>query len=490
MNVLFSKEAVAAIQTSLLVIPCLPGQTHPALAELQEKSGVDLTALAAEENFKGNAGQVFVMRGLKGAGTYRVMLIGLGASDERDIEGVRGSGATAMRRAKDMNLRNVVLVAPTGDEAMQFIEGALLGTYAFDRYITPKEGDFAGFESITVVGAGEHVQAAFEEARVLAAGTNLARDLVNETPNVLTPAAMATKAQDIGSTYGMEVSIFDENRLERDGFNLIMAVGKGSQHPPRLIHMIYKPAGGAKKKIAFVGKGVTFDTGGYNLKPGGSMLGMHSDMAGAAAVLGAARAIGELKPTNVEVHFVIPSAENSINGNAMKPQDIFRGYGKKTVEIQNTDAEGRLILADALAYIQEHNVDTIVDLATLTGACVVALGETTAGLFSDSESLVAGLIEAGRQTGEDLWRMPLTKKLDKALDTHTADMKNVGPRWGGAITAALFLKRWVNIPEWAHLDIAGPAYAEKEAITSPAGGTGFGVSSLVQFVLNESKTLN
>lgn len=489
MEVSFTKEAASTVSTSLLVIPCVPDEVHPALAEVQEKCGVDILGHASEENFKAGSGQVFVMRALKGLGTHRVMLVGLGKPSDRDIEGLRGAGVAAMRRAKDMYIGSLALVAPVGDDAMQFIEGALLGTYKFDRYISPKDGDFKGFESITVVGASPGVEEAFTEARILADATNFARDLVNETPNVMTPEALASKAREVASTHSLKINVFDENHLEREGFNLLMAVGKGSVHPPRLIHLVYTPAGPVKKKVAFVGKGVTFDTGGYNLKPGASMLSMHSDMAGAAAVLGAAKAIGELKPEHVEVHFVVPAAENAINGNAMKPQDIIRGYGKKTVEIQNTDAEGRLILADALAYIQEQKVDTIIDLATLTGACVVALGETTAGMFSNSETLVAELAAASAATGEDLWRMPLTKKLDKTIDTHTADMKNVGPRWGGAITAALFLKRFVDLEDWAHLDIAGPAFAESETSTSPAGGTGFGVGTLVQFTLNRAKSL-
>jgi len=489
MEILFSKETAIEVAASLLVIPCVPDELHPALSQVQEKSGVDIMALAGEEKFTGKSGQVFVLRVLKGLGGHRVLLVGLGKPDERDVEGVRGAGTIAIRRAREMHATTVALAAPANKEAMQFFEGALLGTYAFDRYISKKDGDFSGFESITIVGAGKELEAAFLEARVLAESTNFARDLVNEIPNVLTPEMMASKSREIASKYRFEITVMDENQLEKDGFNLLMAVGKGSIHPPRLIHMIYRPEGAVKKKIAFVGKGVTFDTGGYNLKPGSSMLAMHSDMGGAAAVMGAARAIGELRPKNVEVHFVIPTAENNIDGNAMKPQDIFRGYGKKTVEIQNTDAEGRLILADALAYIQEHKVDTIIDLATLTGACVVALGETTAGIFSDSDALVSQLIAAASTTGEDIWRLPLTKKLDKTLDTHTADMRNVGPRWGGAITAALFLKRWVNIPDWAHIDLAGPAYTENEGTTSPAGGTGFGVGTLVQFTLDQSKSL-
>ena len=291
---------------------------------------------------------------------------------------------------------------------------------------------------------------------------------------------MAEQARQLAERHQLACTIFDEEELERRGFNLILAVGKGSERKPRLIHLTYTPRSGAvRHRVAFVGKGVTFDTGGNNIKTGPHMYLMHSDMAGGAAVLGAAEAIGALKPEGIEVHFIVPAAENSVSGGAMRPNDVYRGYGDKTVEIGNTDAEGRLCLADALAYAEELGAETIIDLATLTGACVVALGEYTAGLFTDSDALYDDLQGAIKVSGEDFWRLPLHQKLDAQLDSEVADMKNIGKRYGGAITAALFLKRWVSVERWAHMDIAAPAFFESPSDTYAAGGTGFGVATLV-----------
>lgn len=488
MDFQFSRESLVEAKAGLLVVPCIQDTPPASLTELSQAADVDIWQYAKDENFKGAAGQTFLMRNLKNIGTHRVLLVGLGKDGEREIDAIQLSGATAMRRAKEVHAREVIIVSPeTPRLAAQFIEGAMLGAYSFDRYVSPKPDDFQGFSALKVVGTDSLIEAAINQAVIIADGIKVARDLVNETPNVLTPEALADKARSVAGNHKFETHILGETELTQRGFNLIMAVGKGSDHPPRLAHLIYRPEGPVTRKVAFVGKGITFDTGGYNLKPGASMLGMHGDMAGAAAVIGAAHAIGSLKPEGIEIHFVLPMAENSISGRAMRPQDIIRGYGKKTVEIHNTDAEGRLVLADAIAYIQEHEVDTIIDLATLTGACVVALGEHTAGLFCNDDQLAASLLEASRDVGEDMWRMPLVRKLEKGIDTPTADMKNVGPRWGGAITAALFLQRFVTVDRWAHIDIAGPAWAEGDTTLSTAGGTGYGVATLVQFALNATK---
>lgn len=485
-----SQEDLVEVDAGLLIVPCEPDHKSSVLDAIREATDVDIMALADEENFACKAGQTFVFRGLRGMKSHRVVLVGLGTPDEREMDAIREAGATAAREARNMRAKTFAVTAPPRPEdTLRFVEGIILGAYRFDRYLSKSEDEFDGFESMTILSRIDGLEAQVDLARKIANGVNFARDLVNETPNYLTPVVLAEKAREVASSYKLECTIFDEDELVSRGFNLIMAVGKGSIHPPRLVHLVYKPKGEVKRRIAFVGKGVTFDTGGYNIKPGSSMLAMHTDMAGAASVLGAARAIGEIQPEGVEIHFVTPSAENSISGEAMKPQDIFRGYGKKTVEIHNTDAEGRLILADALAYIQEFEPEVIIDLATLTGACVVALGETTAGLFSNDDTLAESILAAAKASGEDIWRMPLNKKLDKELDTPMADMKNIGSRWGGAITAALFLNRWIEDDfegAWAHLDIAGPAYSDKESALSPAGGTGFAVSTLVELAMSDS----
>lgn len=342
-------------------------------------------------------------------------------------------------------------------------------------------------ESITLLTReSDKVVSALRQGRAISNGVRVARDLVNEPPQALYPQTMAERAQDIARRHDLQARVLDDAQLKDQGFNLIIAVGKGcAEHPPRLIHLTYEAADAdaTTRSIAFVGKGITFDTGGNNIKTGDYMLNMHSDMGGAAAVLGAAEAIGMLKPSGVVVHFIVPTAENSADGSAMRPNDIYTGYGGKTVEIHNTDAEGRLVLADALAYAQKQGAETIVDLATLTGASVVALGEHTSALFTNDEAFYGELQAAIEVSGEDFWRMPLSRKLDAQLDTPVADMKNLGKRYGGAITAALFLKRWVDIDRWAHLDIAGPAWGDAPSDDMVAGGTGFGVSTLVRYVL-------
>lgn len=477
-------ERPAAVTADLLAVLVDSSLSSDVLDELAAAANVDLRGLLEEERFDGEEGKSTVFRGLSGLGARRLLIVGIGDDADVATGSRRRAGVTIARQAREVRA-DLVAVAVDGtdsDAAEQITVGFGLGTYRFDRHLSASDERFDGPAELTLVGAPQEVQSRVDRAQVLVEAVNHARNLVNESPNNLVPESLAQAAQDIASAGGLDCTIIGENGLHEGGFNLIMAVGKGSEHPPRLIHLVYRPDGEPKRRVALVGKGVTFDTGGYNLKPGASMLNMHCDMAGAAAVLGAAQAIASLRPAGVEVHFIVPTAENTIAANSFKPMDIFRGYGGKTVEIHNTDAEGRLLLADALAYAQEQGVDTIVDLATLTGACVVALGEVTAGLFSDDDALAGGLLEAAGRAGEGFWRMPLTKKLDKLLDTPMADMKNIGSRWGGAITAALFLKRWVELDQWAHLDIAGPAWTESDDDLSPQGGTGFGVATLVEFL--------
>lgn len=477
----FSDGSAATVEADLLAIPVDESLSCPALDALSEASNVDLAAAARDERFKGDAGSTLLFRSLGGVAARRVVLVGIGAGE------FKRAGVSVARVGRSVRAAAVALYGgdSKADEVAQLVHGFGLGAYRFDRHLSHDEEAFGGFEDICVVGAND-ARGAVEREVAICDGTLLARDLANESPNLLYPGTLAQAALDVAAEHGLEHRLFGESELVDGGFNLIMAVGKGSEHPPCLVHLIYT-SGEPKRRIAFVGKGVTFDTGGYNLKPGAGMLNMHCDMAGAAAVIGAAKAIGQLRPDNIEVHFVVPSAENAIAHNSYKPQDIFRGYGGKTVEIHNTDAEGRLLLADALAYTCEQNVDTIIDLATLTGSCVVALGEHTAGLFTNDDDLANGLLKASEQASEHLWRLPLTAKLDSLLDTPNADMKNVGSRWGGAITAGLFLKRWVDIDRWAHMDIAGPAFADKEGDFSGEGGTGYGVATLVAFVADAAE---
>jgi leucyl aminopeptidase len=316
------------------------------------------------------------------------------------------------------------------------------------------------------------------------AGVELARQLVAAPPNVATPAALAETAAAIARDFGLELKVLERADCEALGMGAYLGVAQGSDLPPKFIHLTYRPPGEVRRRVALVGKGLTFDSGGYNLKTAGSQIEMMKyDMGGSAAVLGAARAIAERRPEGVEVHVIVASCENMISGGAIHPGDILTTSNGKTIEINNTDAEGRLTLADALVYACRLEPDAVVDLATLTGACVVALGEEIAGLWSSSDGLADALQAASKAGGEELWRMPLRSSYKEGIKSPIADLKNTGPRAGGSITAALFLRDFVTpkLP-WAHLDIAGTVWSEKVRGMDPAGATGFGVRTLVTWV--------
>jgi leucyl aminopeptidase len=295
---------------------------------------------------------------------------------------------------------------------------------------------------------------------------------------------LAERAQAMASEYGMDIEILERDECEKRGMGAFLGVAAASDLPPKFVHMTYKPQGSPRRKLAIIGKGLTFDSGGLNLKPSGSGIEtMKMDMGGAAATLGAAKAIAQLQP-DVEVHFITAITENMISGHAMRPGDILKASNGKTIEVNNTDAEGRLTLADALVFAEQLEVDAMVDLATLTGACMVALGNDIAGLWSPDDDLARQLLAAAEQAGEKMWQMPLEEKYFEGMKSAIADMKNTGPRPGGAITAALFLKQFVRDTPWAHLDIAGPVWAEKTSGYNNEGATGYGVRALAHWVLS------
>jgi len=313
----------------------------------------------------------------------------------------------------------------------------------------------------------------------------LARELVAAPANVVTPVSLAETAEAIASEYGLAVEILEREECEKLGMGAFLGVAKATEIPPKFIHITYKPEGTPRRKLAIVGKGLTFDSGGLNIKGAGSGIEtMKMDMGGAAATLGAAKAIAQIKP-DVEVHFISAATENMISGQAMHPGDILTASNGKTIEVNNTDAEGRLTLADALVFAEKLGVDAIVDLATLTGACIIALGTDIAGLWATDEALASQIKAASVAAGEKFWQMPMEEKYFEGLKSPIADMKNTGPRPGGSITAALFLKQFVKETPWAHLDVAGPVWADNEDGSNNAGATGFPVRTLVNWVLSE-----
>jgi leucyl aminopeptidase len=302
---------------------------------------------------------------------------------------------------------------------------------------------------------------------------------------VATPQHLADTAAALADRFGLELKVLDREACQALGMGAYLGVAQGSDLPPQFIHLTYRPEGAVQRRVALVGKGLSFDSGGYNLKVAGSQIEMMKyDMGGSAAVLGAMRTIAELRPAGIEVHMIVAACENMINGSAMHPGDILTASNGTTIEINNTDAEGRLTLADALVYACKLEPDAVVDLATLTGACVIALGEEIAGLWANNDGLADALLDAGRNTGEPLWRMPLRPSYKEGLKSPLADLKNTGPRPGGSITAALFLQDFVSqgVP-WAHLDIAGTVWSDKGRGLDPAGATGFGVRTLASWIL-------
>ena len=447
-----------------------------AAAELDQALGGLLATVAAEQEFEGKDGQQLSLHTHGRIAANRVLLVGLGRVG---VHAGRDLASRAVRVAQQLRLKSLGLVAPEGIGATQLAVGCVLGSYTFDGWKT-RDVKAPTVEKVELARAGDGDVA---RAVAVAEAVCFARDLVNEPPVAMTPTVLASCAQAIADESGLECTIFDKAGLEAMGARLILAVSAGSVEEPRLIHLTYRPkgAGPDTPSVALVGKGLTFDAGGLCLKPTGSIEDMKMDMGGGAAVLGAMKAVAAVAP-NVVVHGIVPSSENLLGAAAYKPGDIFRSYNGKTVEVLNTDAEGRLILADALHYAVALEPGELVDLATLTGAICVALGNDTIGLFGNDDALIAEMKACSEEAGESMWHMPLDQRLKKQLKSDNADMKNVGKRWGGAITAALFLEEFVGDRKWIHLDIAGPAWADKTADHQHKGGTGAGVLSLLTYL--------
>jgi leucyl aminopeptidase len=458
------------------------------LATLDEKLAGTLKEVIAEEDFKGKVGSTFFTRIGGSSHVKKVILLGLGKKEALKLETLRRAAAAAARLGKKQKCKTLGINLPlwNNDAAattQALAEGIQLALYQDNRFKSEVDEKIVQVEAVDLLGLSGQ-DAAITRANQIASGVILARQLVAAPANSLTPITMAETAIEIAKETGMEITILEQEDCEKLGMGAFLGVAQASELPPKFIHMIYKPEGTAKRKVAIVGKGLTFDSGGLNIKGAGSGIEtMKIDMGGAAATLGAAKAIGLLKP-DVEVHFISAVTENMISGRAMHPGDILTASNGKTIEVNNTDAEGRLTLADALVFADKLGVEAIVDLATLTGACVVALGEDIAGLFTPNDELASELEKASDSAGEKLWRMPMEEKYFDGLKSGIADMKNTGPRAGGSITASLFLKQFVKeTPAWAHLDVAGPVWADKENGYNGPGATGFGVRTLVNWVL-------
>lgn len=450
---------------------------------------------AKKSKFIGKSGQILHWH----SDDYIVVFIGLGKSRKLQLEDWREAAGQVINFLKNYNVKNLAFILNQWLTANQSIEnlaqglaeGFVLASYNFDKYKKIDKHDRKkSIQSIIVELASDKKQkfiSAWQRGVILAQGTMLARDLVNEPANIMTPTFLAETAKGIAKNNpNVRVRILEKEQVVKMGLGAFVGVDLGSSEPLKFIHLTYKPKAASKEKIALVGKGLTFDSGGLNIKTGDSMSQMKIDMAGAAAVLGIFSVIDSLK-IKKEVHGIIAACENMPSGQALRPGDILRSMSGKSIEIGNTDAEGRLTLADAITYAQKIGATKIIDIATLTGAVMVALGPSIAGLFANDEALAKEISEASKNSGEKMWRLPLEATYKDFMKSTVADIRNIpNTRYGGAITAALFLQEFVNSgTAWVHMDIAAPAYAEKPLNSYTAiGGVGFGVRTILEWLKN------
>ncbi len=491
MNIRVQSQSITAIRSDLLVVPVAQGKHNAAhLKALDAAVDGALREQVRRSRFQGKRGETLLFHTHKRLPSVLVLLVGLGKQASIESSTWRQVGATARRQAQEQRAKSMAWFVEPGMDVQGMgaavLEGILLSGYAFRKYKSDN-GKKTAIETFTLAGPGLRKSArlsqSLETVQNTVPGVFLARDLVNEPASVSTPTYLANQAKKLSDGNGLKTEVWGVNKIKAAKMHGLLAVSRGGPEEPRFIKLRYTPAAKPKKKVALVGKGLTFDSGGLSLKPAKSMETMKIDMSGGATVLGTMRAIAALKP-QVQVTGYVPSSENMPSGTAQKPGDIISYRNGKTVEVLNTDAEGRLILADALICAVEDKPDVIIDLATLTGACMVALGSRVAGLFSNNQKLTDDLLASSKETGEQLWPMPLVKEYKDDIKSPIADIKNIGGGYGGAITAALFLEEFVSEVPWAHLDIAGPAFSERALPHAPRGGTGFGVRTLVQYILS------
>ncbi|NEQ41205.1 MAG: leucyl aminopeptidase [Okeania sp. SIO3I5] len=457
------------------------------MAKLDEMLAGTLSELIEETEFKGKTNSSASTRVGGKISIRKIIIVGLGKSEELKLDTLRQAAGTSGRLAKKERCKTLGISLPMCQDgnatAAAITEGIELALHKDNRFKSELENQGPDVEKVELIGlAGS--EEAIARARQICSGVILARELVAAPANSCTPITMAETAETLAKEFGLALEILEKEDCEKLGMGAFLGVAKASDLPPKFIHLTYKSEGTPRRKLAIVGKGLTFDSGGLNLKPSGSGIEiMKTDMGGAGTTFGAVKAIAQLKP-DVEVHFISAVTENMVSGHAMHPGDFLTASNGKTIEVNNTDAEGRLTLADALVFAEKLGVDAIVDLATLTGACVVALGNDIAGLWSPNDELAGELTAAAAKAGEKIWRMPLEEKYFEGLKAMHADMKNTGPRPGGAITAALFLKQFVKDTPWAHLDVAGPVWIDAENGYNNPGATGYGVRTLVNWVLS------
>jgi leucyl aminopeptidase len=497
MEIKYLSSAPLSSKANLLAIPVSGDPAKDAFIKAVDKAvGGQLLKQAKAEGFVGKLGQTCIVYPGKDLPCGALAIVGAGKA-KLTAANARNVGAYAFKAARRLKAQKLAVVLPAVAAADQDLigqmlsEGLRLGSYKFNKYLSDKatsknpvkvatvHGDRSSGKKKSDPSAG--LKKAVLRGAVIAAATNDARDMVNEPAEYLNPARVASIARKIAKKHkSVTTKVLSEAECEKLGMTMFLAVGRGSARKSQLIHMTYKPAKKAKKVLTFVGKGVTFDSGGYSLKPSASMVDMKIDMSGCAAVVSSMDAIATIG-SPYEIHVITACCENLVSGNAYLLGDVLNAMDGTTVEITNTDAEGRLTLGDALTYAQRKTKpDELFDFATLTGACMVALGGYTAGVFSNNETLAKSWLKNADLAGEDMWRLPLRKKLKSQLKSPIADLRNSGERWGGAITAGLFLEHFIKDTAWVHVDLAGPAFVNREAGATMRGATGFAVATIVE----------
>jgi leucyl aminopeptidase len=493
MNIIVKKGSIEKIVTEAIILTIYQDEKKLSQNALRvdKNTGGLISEVIRNGDFEGKPSQVAVFYSRGMLPSKRILLVGLGKKKEVDLEKIRGAFAGAMQHLRKLNVKEAATAIDTNlpsikkNRIIQAIgEGVLLGLYQYTPYKTVDRGEIKEMNQLSIVAAKKdysQIESEIKKAEFIAQAVYFARDLVSAPSNEMTPSILAKKAQEIVRSRPISCKVLDKVQMEKMGMKSLLGVAAGSSEEPKFIVLEY--AGGEKNKapVVLVGKGLTFDSGGICIKPAEKMDEMKSDMSGGAAVMGAIMAAADLQiPVNVVS--LIPATENMPSGSALKPGDVLKSYSGRTIEVTNTDAEGRLILADALTYASEFKPAAIIDIATLTGACVVALGEDVAGMLGTDEKLKKDIKRAAQITGELVWELPLWENYSEMIKSDIADYKNSSGRAAGTITAAVFLSKFVGDFPWVHLDIAGPAWISKDKPYIPKGASGVAVRLLVEYL--------
>jgi leucyl aminopeptidase len=492
------KEDVTTVKIPALIVNLFEGIKKPGGATGAVDQALDgaITQLIEEGEIKGKKCEITLIHTFGRIGPSRVLVSGLGKAESFDRETIREVMATSSRYLRKLGIKEVATIAhgagiaglDAKSSGQSIAEGTILGLYRFKDYLTKNEDSAGEVDELLIVESDSKkigdLEKGVQQGRLLAEAAILARDMVNEPANVLTPTRMAEVAQKVAQEEGLEINILDREDMEELGMGALLGVAMGSAQPPKLI--VLKSPGDPENpsnNLGLVGKGITFDTGGISIKPAGGMENMKGDMAGGASVISAMKVIGRLKP-KINVTGIIAATENMPGGSAQRPGDVVRSMSGKTIEVINTDAEGRLVLADALYYARQLGITRVVDVATLTGAMVVALGHACSGVMGNNQELIDQVTRAGQATGEKIWQLPMYDEYRELIKSDVADIKNTGGRAAGSITAAHFLAEFTEGVTWAHLDIAGTYMSDKEKGYLVKGGTGVPTRTLVDLAMD------